>query len=220
MGLAHMCSTLVRNPSTPSPFSRRIWRTLRYVDSYQVTNVGGGNGFQVWRLNSLFDPDFTGTGHQPLYFDQFCTSSGPYNNYVVVGVRLALIVAAINDGGPDVTISYAMGPASYSSTPVRSVSDVTQLAETPGWTTGMQSAYERSKTYKFQYDMAKLFGITQEQLLAEDDYMGVYNNNPTNQQFFHFAYTTLGAAAGEVQVTIMIEYDTVFRTLDANIGQS
>jgi len=33
---------------------------------------------QVFRLNSLFDPDLSGTGHQPLYYDQLTTVYGQY----------------------------------------------------------------------------------------------------------------------------------------------
>ena len=51
-------------------------------------------------MNSLFDPDFTGTGHQPYYFDQFATI---YQRYTVIGSKLTAtftpIPAAIN--GPE-----------------------------------------------------------------------------------------------------------------------
>jgi hypothetical protein len=32
----------------------------------------------IWRLNSLFDPDYSGTGHQPLGFDQWAAFYGSY----------------------------------------------------------------------------------------------------------------------------------------------
>jgi len=40
---------------------------------------------QVYRINSLFDPNLTGTGHQPNYFDQL---TAVYQQYCVVAARM------------------------------------------------------------------------------------------------------------------------------------
>jgi len=44
---------------------------MRYVDRYQNTLNGAGYGLVQWRANGCFDPDVTGTGHQPLGYDQW-----------------------------------------------------------------------------------------------------------------------------------------------------
>ena len=41
--------------------------TIRYVDVYTLTSASNGIAKQYMRMNSLFDPDQTGTGHQPYY---------------------------------------------------------------------------------------------------------------------------------------------------------
>ena len=43
---------------------------LKYTDQINLTNIVG-YGSYVYRMNSLFDPDLTGSGHQPLGFDQY-----------------------------------------------------------------------------------------------------------------------------------------------------
>ena len=52
-------------------------------------------------MNSLFDPDQTGTGHQPYYFDQFAAL---YNRYTVLGSKLtaefSLLPSAIATAQP------------------------------------------------------------------------------------------------------------------------
>jgi len=57
---------------------------LKYNQVITMVNVAG-IGTHVFRLNSLFDPDLTGTGHQPLGFDQWATL---YGEYQVMGSRI------------------------------------------------------------------------------------------------------------------------------------
>lgn len=54
------------------PFVPGIWRDFTYTDQYVLTNgaVGVMGVERVLRLNSLYDPDATGAGHQPYGYDQ------------------------------------------------------------------------------------------------------------------------------------------------------
>jgi len=60
---------------------------LRYVDSTTLSPSGPAAAAYVFRLNSLFDPNFTGVGHQPLGFDQIMLM---YNHYQVDSVRVKI----------------------------------------------------------------------------------------------------------------------------------
>lgn len=67
---------------------------LRYEDDVLLpTAVITANAQYLFRTNSCFDPDFTGTGHQPYNFDQLCSATGPYNNYLVMASRLRVTFA-------------------------------------------------------------------------------------------------------------------------------
>lgn len=50
-------------------------------------NITTGNGRYVFSVNGLFDPDFTGTGTQPLYFDQLMAI---YNHYTVTSSSIEI----------------------------------------------------------------------------------------------------------------------------------
>lgn len=66
------------------PFPATMVRVLNYSDTYTLTEAGAGTGAaQVFRTSDLYDPDFTNVGHQPMYFDQLCTSTGPYLLFTV-----------------------------------------------------------------------------------------------------------------------------------------
>lgn len=86
--------------SNPLAFNR--FRTkLTYYDtqaldpaSNALTTINGS----IWqyRANSVFDPDYTGVGHQPMYFDNLAAI---YQNYRVLGCKITVTVVDIRQGG-------------------------------------------------------------------------------------------------------------------------
>jgi hypothetical protein len=65
---------------------------MRYYDPAITINPTVGNtAVHVFRLNSLFDFDYTGTGHQPRGFNQYEVSASALR--ATAGCRLAPLVA-------------------------------------------------------------------------------------------------------------------------------
>lgn len=52
-------------------FHRRIRTTLKYVETIHTSIAAGAYSQQVFRANSIYDPNYTGTGHQPWGRDLF-----------------------------------------------------------------------------------------------------------------------------------------------------
>lgn len=89
------------------PFPPVKFATLRYADNYRITEAGGGaGGSYIWRASDAYHPDFTGTGHQPLYFDQLCTPSGPYVAFSVPKVKFTFRFVNMSTTEPVVLIVY------------------------------------------------------------------------------------------------------------------
>lgn len=65
-------------------FPDKLLTRIRYCDNFFITSTGGAQGLQVYRWNSTFDPDYTNSGHQPMYRD---TYAAIYNHYSVVSAR-------------------------------------------------------------------------------------------------------------------------------------
>lgn len=88
-----------------NPFPAGMYAEHRYSESIVLTNgpVAIFGGEKVWRLNSLFDPDETGVGHQPYGRDQM---AGLYNRYKVLSADVTLTV--LNRSGTVPTIFAAM----------------------------------------------------------------------------------------------------------------
>lgn len=72
----------------PMPFAPRFKTRLIYSHTGDIT-ASSLNTVSVYEfnLNSVFDPDRTGVGHQPQQYDQL---TGLYNNYIVKACRLDL----------------------------------------------------------------------------------------------------------------------------------
>ncbi len=56
---------------------------LKYVDNFSASVATTAGTQQTMNLNSIFDPDRSGGGHQPLYYDQYAAL---YNRYRVLKV--------------------------------------------------------------------------------------------------------------------------------------
>lgn len=75
-----------RQSLQPFPMSKIV--KLRYVDYAPLAGGGvGAPGYYVFSANSLYDPNTTGTGHQPMHFDTMATM---YNHYVVLGAKITV----------------------------------------------------------------------------------------------------------------------------------
>ena len=68
-------------------FPDTLQTTLRYQETLSLSSSSGALFGYVYNLNGLYDPNHTGTGHQPLYFDQLMTI---YNHYIVIGAKITV----------------------------------------------------------------------------------------------------------------------------------
>lgn len=71
------------------PFGKKFYTKLRYSESHTIpaaTTANFASSYKM-RLNSLFDPNYTGAGHQPRGFDQLMTI---YEKYTVVGAKITV----------------------------------------------------------------------------------------------------------------------------------
>lgn len=81
-------ATMVRFPG-PSAIPDVLRTKLVYVNAGAIAaGVGVTGAAHIFNLNSLFDPDRTGAGHQPLGYDQLCPAL--YNRYRVWSVTVEL----------------------------------------------------------------------------------------------------------------------------------
>lgn len=85
--------TVPRN--VPHCYNNNYTVRLTYADNYRHDVNYGAAGRQVFRANSIFDPDFTGLGHQPMFRDMW-TSQYDYYSVLACEYEIHLYNAAVD----------------------------------------------------------------------------------------------------------------------------
>lgn len=78
-------------------FPTRLNIKHRYVDSFNLVSSAGTLAVYKFACNGMYDPDITGVGHQPMYFDNL---NALYNHYTVTRSWITIegnIVTAATD---------------------------------------------------------------------------------------------------------------------------
>lgn len=147
--------------------------TLPYSDYKQF--VGNTANIPIqwkFRMNSLFDPDLTYTGHQPLGFDQWKTF---YNRYRVYKVAYRITFVNVeNKFGLQVGV-FPDNSGSYTT--------FTELSEVPRVKTAL-IPYENQKVFTGYFCPRTTVGLTKQQYMADDRYAAVYDSNPAESVDF------------------------------------
>jgi hypothetical protein len=76
-----------------TPFPYKLVTKLRYHENTNLTPAALTYQYN-YNANSLFDPNRTGVGHQPMYYDQLCP--GVYTRYRVKAFSYKLTVSDAN----------------------------------------------------------------------------------------------------------------------------
>jgi len=64
---------------------------LKYGDRFTLDAGAATPALYVFRANSIYDPNYTGTGHQPLSHDEWSVF---YNHYIVIGAKIKVTFMA------------------------------------------------------------------------------------------------------------------------------
>lgn len=192
-------------------FPKKTCVTHKYTSIQALTQAaGGGLGVYQFAANGMFDPDITGTGHQPMYFDQLCAL---YDHYCVIGSKIQIkVMAASTSSGPIMTALFVNDDTSYPFTIISGAGEQTtgKLKTVP--VGGSTSVYLRNK-----WSAKKYFG---KGVLANTELQGTSSTDPTERSVYSFFYqaadlTTAISLIAEVQIT----YIAVWKELK-DLGQS
>lgn len=184
-------------------FPTKIITILRYFDQYAMTSTSGGIGAQVFRMNGPRDPDVTGGGHQPLYWDRYATI---YQSYRVLGSRITATISPT-------TLSAPLGPWTFGingSTAATSLgASATNRAEQNDAISTVFNQQNGPTTLSFAYSPEIKLGRP-----SGDDTVGAFvANDPSNQYYAHVWFNDMNGATSTAQMRVSVEYTIEFHAL-------
>lgn len=186
---------------------RSTTRVFTYYENLALnTQAGGAASVNVYRANSMYDPNLTGTGGQPRGYDQWLGASGGdalYNQYVVTGAKIT--ATFINTDNTDFqqvgialvsTATAGLAGIDYLELPpARNKSAFLDLAGSGQGIKKLTSKFS-AKTFFGVKDVKDVAGLGAD-----------YQNNPTQQAYWHvWVDNPSGADAGPTRVQIRIDY--------------
>lgn len=136
--------------------------------------------FQTLSMNSLFDPDVTGTGHQPLAFDQW---SALYRKYTVLASRVDIRVNC-NSAGANyqfVVFPNTLPPASLPTAFQNSISACREIPYAK-WSQGTQIMQAKKLTH--YCTLAGILGTSKSKIREDDQYSALNNASPAVQAYW------------------------------------
>lgn len=193
--------TLARTPFPNSKFVKHV-----YCDTILLAAAGGPGLGQTWvaRANSTFDPDFTFTGHQPMFRDDLAAQ---YNYYTVLGARIEILIQPTSS----VTRVCSLRCDDQSA----AIANPIELMEQHPFKTTRLSNRDLPLKLTAWYDAAKWNKTTRAGILADSDQkIGVGSNPgvPVNKFFVLQMYPdNAGFTLDQVTLTVKITYDVMWR---------
>lgn len=156
-------TTLV-NSSRLNPIPQRYITKMKYADTFQLSTTNGGT--YRFNLNSIFDPNRSGIGHQPYGRDQLATL---WNRYRVFRVSYALSFY-----NSSTSAKVAVCPSNIE----MGVSTLSEVMENPQSKWAIQLPNGSQKVIKGTVYLPALTGRTPAQYLADDRYQAEMGSNP------------------------------------------
>lgn len=216
LALARSPTRYVRTPMyrslglSKAGFPDKLQMKLRYVETIAVSTTGASLTTHQWRCNGLYDPYVTGTGHQPLYFDQLM---GMYNHYVVQGSRATFhlmpnITTGVDQqttGGLNTLLRGCVWINDDSTITPASLDNMLELHGSEGQF--FSFAANDSKKVSMNWSARNMFGPAP---LANSNLRGSAASDPSEQALFAYTVQAPSVKVADFFLTVEIEYVAVF----------
>jgi len=183
------------------PIPNRMFTKLKYSEIFGMTfTAGGAPANYQWAINSIFDPNQTGAGHQPLGHDQWALF---YANYRVHGIKYYITMT--NIGLDQLEVAVQIRP----NTDTSAVMDTIRESPTTVYRSvlgGEQSA-SGTKVCKGYCSIARARGVSKTVVKAENDYQAAFGANPVALPLLNIWMQNQDAATS---ATIRVRVDLVY----------
>ncbi len=180
--------------------------THEYRETKAVVCTTGAISSYLFSCNGMYDPNITGTGHQPMYFDQM---TAIYDHYTVL--KSEIIYEFIVKTADQMVGTYIDDDATITNDPVL-------CGELPTGSSHLLSVVAtRPLIVRKRWDAKKFFGGD---IFDNDNLQGTAASNPTEQSYYTMVTQPFdGTSTTTVLMNVTIRYQAVWDELK-NISSS
>lgn len=185
---------------------RVLKKKMQYFEKISINaGLGGTPSSWFFSCNSLYDPNRTGTGHQPMGFDQLMPF---FDHYVVIGSKITIkcMSSQSTSGGANSLVGIRLRDGAIATT------NMTQALENGNMTYGLlgtQDSARSSLTLSKAVNPAKFLGRSK--ALADSQLKGSVSSNPAEECYFEVLSGSFGDDdPGSFDILVNITYVALF----------
>lgn len=198
--------TLVNRALQPIP--QRYICKLKYAENLFLGNGATPQSVYSFNLNNLYDPNRTGTGHQPYGYDQL---EKLFTGYRVFGASYNVSVTT-NTG--EAIRTYFLGVIPLNSNGSDCPNTISAIAECPRARYVKQLVSAPLKTIRGHISLPSLMGVSKATYRADNNYSSAVVGGPTLPATLNIMVSPLDEStipdAGAIQCMVEITYHVEF----------
>lgn len=189
-------------------FPSRVTMTHKYRETVTLASTAGVMATYAFNANGMYDPNQSGTGTQPMYFDQM---TALYDHYVVNSstIKVTFVPAAVH-ANPGQIALYQNDDVSTAPTSIARIGEQT---------TGVAKIFGPEANYtlslKNKYSCPKIWGANP---LALSTQQGSGTANPTEGTIWTLAYEAGNGSNQSVLATVEITYNATWTEVKDQAG--
>jgi hypothetical protein len=178
----------------PSRFTGK----MMYHSFHILAPAGSAVAYNTFRMNSVYDPDFTGVGSSVTGYTQLAAL---YGRYRVTSAKISFDVINTSTTVP-LTVFLALNSSNNVGTDIKAI-----LAQRYVWSKSLATVNGNGTlTHTASAPVHQIYGVPKTQVLSEDDFAAVTGGNPNNVVYAHLGAFTDAGAVGSFYLQVSIEY--------------
>jgi hypothetical protein len=185
------------------PISTLRTGQVYFESAVSLTGAAGIQSSYVFSANGAYDPNITGTGHQPMGFDQMMSL---YEQYVVV--RASIKALFVSNTQAPTRVGIVVAPDTSVPAIVPAVENGLMKMD---FVDGKSEAGQHmAKTIEVQLDVAKYFGKTRRELQDFTEAVGTSAANPAEQVYFILTAWGMDTVTYALLVDVVMTFDIFY----------
>jgi len=185
-------------------FPKKITFTHKYMDNDSLAATAGSFAKLNYSCNGIYDPNVSGVGHQPMYFDQM---TALYDAYCVIGSKIEIKVLP----GSSTQTASAVGVFINNDTSTSASTFVGANENSLSHYKYLCIGNNEPKTLTHTWSAKKYFGKSP---LANSELQGTSTTNPLEQSFYTIYLQALDLSSSvsaffEVSITYIVVWKSL-----------